>query len=137
MGLLNVAATGLNGKPHHILEGVFSTYDIRKSGDWEDVRHILCECDATTPARDEVFPKLMDFITEFEPAINWVDLHDNKASLVQFVTDPCSLNLQNNFRFPLNHPHLPTLMSLLRDLCYRCHSLRTKSLNAIKVKRSM
>ena len=171
MGLLNVSITGLNGKPHHILEGVFSTYEVQKvrihvkmlcqdyltygtlaiqsasrstnpvsghcrvcPGVWDDVRHIVCECDATLAARKEIFPKLELFLKEFEPSISWSDLHDDKASLIQFTVDPCSSNLKNDFRLPLNHPHLSTLISHLRDLFFRCHSLRTKALNAAKSK---
>ena len=130
MGLLNVSITGLNGKPHHILDNVFSTYEVQKlrihvkmlcqdyltygtlatqsaartsgplvsghcricSAVWEDVRHIVCECDVTLPARDEVFPKVEGFLNEFEPAIIWANLLDDKANLIQFIVDPCSLH---------------------------------------------
>ena len=171
MGFLNVSLSGLKRKPHHILEGIFSTYEVQKlrihvkmlcqdyltygtlakqsavratnpvsghcracSGIWDDVRHILCECDATQEARDKVFPKLEEFLKDFEPCIIWADLHEDKTSLTQFSMDPCSFSLPCKFKLPLNHPHLATLLSYLRDLCFCCHTLRTKALTCEKMK---
>ena len=105
-------------------------------GVWEDVRHIVTECQATLPARNSIFPKIKYLLEEIQPSLDWQALQIDKANLIQLIVDPCSMNLPNSFRVPLNHPNLIPLISILRDLCFCCHNLRTKALEALKVNRS-
>ena len=113
---------------------IFSGHCRICSGQWEDICHILTECDATRSAREAMLPKISELLTIAEPSLDWVTLSSNNMLLNQFLVDPCSANLQNNYRLPINNPHLHELISLTRELCFRAHNLRTKALSAAKVK---
>ena len=103
------------------------------SGEWEDIRHILTECEATSGARDSLFPKIIDILSDAEPGLNWLNLQEDKANLAQFLVDPASMSLPTQYRLPLNHPQLTHLVKILRELCFRSHKLRAKALRASKV----
>ena len=79
-------------------------------GEWEDIRHILTECDATRCARDSLFPKIKDLLRDTEPGLNWSNLQEDKANLTLFIVDPASMSLPSHYRLPLNHPQLNILV---------------------------
>ena len=99
MGLFNISLNGLTGKPHYLIQNIFTTVEVKKarihikmlsgdyltygtlalqsaargktfsghcricSGIWEDVQHILTECEATLPARVALLPKMSEIAT--------------------------------------------------------------------------
>ena len=60
------------------------------------------------------------------PILDWTALSEDEETLNQFIIYPCSMNLKNSRRVPLNIAHLPTLISLCRELCFRFHNLGNK-----------
>jgi hypothetical protein len=101
-------------------------------GEWDDIRHILTECDATSCARVALFPKIEEILRDVEPGLNWPNLKDDKANLTLFIVDPASMSLPSHYRIPLNHPQLTTLVKNMRELCFRSHKLRSKALRLSK-----
>ena len=104
-------------------------------GEWDDIRHILTECHVTQPARDILLPQLVDLLAVAAPNLDWISLHEDKSLLCQFIIDPCSMNIPNQWRIPLNNLHLPSILNMSRELCFRTHSERTAALKSAKIKK--
>ena len=104
-------------------------------GEWDDVRHILTECLVTQPAREALLPQVAKYLAEALPSLDWDSLCVDAQNLSQFLVDPCSMNLKNDFRVPLNVPNLSNLIALCRELCFRSHNLRSKALSVLKMKK--
>ena len=100
---------------------------------WEDVRHILTECEATREVRERILPELAVVLTEVKPRSVIDKLLSDKAMLAQFVVDCTSLNLPNEVRININNHELVTsVFSVTKDLCYSCHNVRLKKIKSFK-----
>ena len=101
-------------------------------GEWEDIRHILTECEATRVARDNVLPQLRDVLANVAPNVDYNDLAKDPKILSQFIVDCTSMNLPNESRINMSNSHMHEIFEITRDLCYCSHNLRMKALQTVK-----
>ena len=97
----------------------------------ESTQHILTECRATSEVRDRLLPELLNVVAQIEPKNGLLDPFLPKSTLTQFILDPTSLNLDNQFRFSPQHPQLHKLYSISRDWCFAVTSSRTYQLRLL------
>ena len=159
MKYLNVALTGLRNRAHpaisyvstvkevrnmrpHLkfLTGDYLTYDKRsrqsggsphcrlcqKKGENETTSHLISRCEALNSPRRRILSEILALCETHK--INIQSQFKNSETLTQFILDPCSLNLSE--RVNINHPVLPLLFKLSRDLCNAIHTERMRCLEA-------
>ena len=158
MNYFNVRLLGLSGKPHPMLCNIRDSRDIPKlrvqlkflTGDvlsqerlyidqgidpkcrlcpavCESYTHILTQCRATADVRDRLHPELVNTVQNVEPTCNIRNFATDEM-LTQFIIDPSSMNLPNNYRISTQHPRLHEVYSICRDWCFAIFSERTKML---------
>ena len=96
----------------------------------ESIQHIITECSATADARNRIFPELLNLVLSIDPTNQLLQPNISKRILTQFVLDPTSFNLSNEFRISFKNPRLHELFSLSRDWCFSVTSLRRKLLSS-------
>ena len=96
----------------------------------ESIQHILTECSATSDPRNRIFPELLNLVSAIDPNNQLLQPNISKCILTQFVLDPTSFNLGDEFRISFQNPRLHELFSLSRDWCYAVTSLRRKLLSS-------
>ena len=97
----------------------------------EDMVHLLTRCTATQETRTRILPDLLNTICQFSPT-NYILQFPNHAKLTQLILDPTSLNLPTTIRIAPEHPALPSVLNICRNLCYALHKDRTRQLKILK-----
>ena len=98
----------------------------------ESVQHVLTECRATASIRERLHPELLNLVHDLQPASRLLDININKQILTQFLLDPTSLNLDNEYRITPQHPRLYEIFRISRDWCYATTNSRSKQLKNLK-----
>ena len=94
----------------------------------ESTQHILSECRGTADTRERLLPELLNLIASIEPNCSLLKPETTPEILTQFILDPTSMNLPNEFRISTLHPHLSELFSFSRDWCHSIVSQRSRLL---------
>ena len=97
----------------------------------EDMVHLLTRCRRTAAARTRIMPDLMNLISQHFPS-NDILVHPNHTHLTQLILDPTSLNLPMNIRISPDHPALPAVLTMCRNLCFFIDKARTQQLRLLK-----
>ena len=93
----------------------------------ENYTHILTQCRATTDVRDRLYPELVNIVQDVEPTCKIINFATNEI-LAQFIIDPSSMNLPNNYRISIQHPRLHEVFSICRDWSFAIFSERKRML---------
>ena len=97
----------------------------------EDMVHLLTRCRGTADTRTRITPDLLNLIAHYLPG-NDILVHPNQTHLTQLILDPTSLNLPMTIRISPDHPALPEILAVCRNLCYAVHKDRTRKLKQLK-----
>ena len=137
-----------------MLCGDFLTYSIRAdqsggsphcricsndcSGPSEDILHILTECTATSATRIRILKDLEETISgsHFKGGpknTNELDL----TTLIQFILDCTSMNLQNKYKININDPQLTQIFKVTRDLIFAISQERMRLLKSKQDKQQL
>ena len=100
----------------------------------ESTKHILTECLATSELRERLLPDLLNLLHDIQPSNRLLEISRSNTVLTQFILDPTSHNLSNDYRIPVQHPGLKELFRLSCDWCFAIRSSRAKKLKNLKVK---
>ena len=97
----------------------------------EDMVHLLTRCRGTADTRTRITPDLLNLIAHYLPG-NDILVHPNQTHLTQLILDPTLLNLPMTIRISPDHPALPEILAVCRNLCYAVHKDRTRQLKQLK-----
>ena len=99
----------------------------------EDMTHLLTACRATRETRERIIPDLLNAISLHDPS-NHLLQSQNSSCLSQFILDPTSLNLPLTIRIGPNHPALPHILPICRNLCFSLHKVRSSIMTVFKTR---
>ena len=104
----------------------------------EDMVHLLTMCRTTADTRTRILPELLNTIKLYFPT-NTLLQSPNHQQLTQLILDTTSLNLPTTIRNcpDSDHPALPAVLSICRNLCYAVHKERTRQLKSINAQRTL
>ena len=97
----------------------------------ENMVHLLTRCRCTASTRTRIIPDLMNLLSQHFPS-NDILVHPNHTHLTQLILDPTSLNLPMNIRISPDHPALPAVLTMCRNLCFFIDKDRNQQLRLMK-----
>ena len=100
----------------------------------ESTQHILTECLATSELRERLLPDLLNLLHDIQPSNGLLEISRSNRILTQFILDPTSPNLSNDYRIPVQHPSLNDLFRVSRDWCFAITSSRAKQLKNLNAR---
>ena len=101
----------------------------------ENMVHLLTRCRATTDTRTRYTPDILNTISRHFPSNSILET-SNHTHLTQIILDPTSLNLPLSMRISPDHPDLPKVLSVCRNLCYAIHRDRSRQLKSLGIRYS-
>jgi hypothetical protein len=93
----------------------------------ESYAHILTQCRATADVPDLLNPELVNAVQHVEPTCNISNFLTDEM-LTQFIINPSSMKLPNNYRISIQHPRLHEVYSICLDRCFAVFSDRKRML---------
>ena len=97
----------------------------------EDIVHLLTRCRCTAATRTMIIPDLMNLLSYHFPR-NDILVHPNHTHLTQLILDLTSLNLPMNICISPDHPALPAVLTMCRNLCFFIDKDITQQLRLMK-----